>query len=347
MARSTSQYLLDFEKPLIELEHKLDEMRTLNVQQVEIDLSGEIAALEARVEELRASIYRNLTRWQRVQIARHPLRPYTLDYIEALTDDFTELHGDRAFGDDPAIVGGFARFKGSEFGYYDRSIAIIGHQKGRDTRERKYRRFGMPNPEGFRKALRIMKLAAKFNKPVVTLLDTPGAYPGMEAEERGQAEAIARNLFEMARLPVPIIVVIIGEGASGGALGLGIGNRILMLENAWYSVISPESCSSILWRSWDFKEDAARALKLSASDLLELQLVDEILPEPVGGAHRQPQAAFKTTGEAIARGLQLYDDLSAEELVNARIEKFEQMGRYRVAGQPAPVAPHPGVNTGY
>ncbi len=347
MAKSVSKYLLDFEKPLIELEQKLDEMRLLNAQQIEIDLSSEIAALEARVEELRASIYRNLTRWQRVQIARHPLRPYTLDYIEALTEDFTELHGDRAFGDDPAIVGGFARFKGSAYGYYDRTIAIIGHQKGRDTRERKYRRFGMPNPEGYRKALRIMKLAAKFNKPVVTLLDTPGAYPGMEAEERGQAEAIARNLFEMARLPVPIIVVVIGEGASGGALGIGIGNRILMLENAWYSVISPESCSSILWRSWDFKEDAARALKLSATDLLELELIDEIIPEPIGGAHRQPQTAFKNTGEAIARGLQMYEDLSAEELVNARIEKFEKMGRYRVAGQPAPVAPHPGVNTGY
>ncbi|MCH8277056.1 MAG: acetyl-CoA carboxylase carboxyltransferase subunit alpha, partial [Bacteroidetes bacterium] len=238
MAKTTSTHLLDFEKPLYDLEQKLEEMRTLQKEESDSDLTSTISALEERVDELRSSIFRNLTRWQRVQIARHPQRPYTLDHIEALTDGFVELHGDRLFGDDPAIVGGFSTFKGSRYGYRDRTVMIIGHQKGRDTKSRKYRRFGMPNPEGFRKALRLMRLAAKFKKPIISLLDTPGAYPGMEAEERGQAHAIATNLFEMVRLPVPIVVVIIGEGASGGALGIGIGDRILMLENAWFSVIS-------------------------------------------------------------------------------------------------------------
>jgi len=246
------EHLLDFEKPLVELEDKLTEMRELNAE-TQDDLSNEIEALEERVEQLRTSIYRNLTRWQRVQIARHPERPYTLDHIEALTEDFTELRGDRKFGDDRSIVGGLAQFTGSRFGYRDRTVMIMGHQKGRDTKERKYRRFGMPNPEGYRKAERLMKMAAKFGKPVVVLLDTPGAYPGMGAEERGQAEAIAHNLFEMARLETPVVIVVIGEGASGGALGVGLGDRILMLENAWYSVIAPESCSQILWRSWDHK----------------------------------------------------------------------------------------------
>lgn len=332
MAKQANRYLLDFEKPLIELEQKLDEMRTLNAQQTDIDLSSEIASLEERVNELRSTIYRNLTRWQRVQIARHPLRPYTLDYIEALTEEFVELHGDRYYADDPAVVGGFARFKGSRFGFPDQTIMIIGHQKGRDTKERKYRRFGMPNPEGYRKALRLMKLAEKFSKPVVTLLDTPGAYPGLDAEARGQAEAIARNLFEMSKLTVPVVVVIIGEGASGGALGIGIGDRILMLENAWYSVISPESCSSILWRSWEYKEDAAKALKLSATDLLEIGLIDQIVPEPVGGAHRNPPATFKKTGEAVARSLKQLQGLSPAELVAARLEKFDRMGRYEERG---------------
>ena len=288
MAQQAAQYLLDFEKPLFELEQKLNEMRTFDKEDSSVDLSREIEALAQRIELLRESIYRDLTRWQRVLIARHPLRPYTKDYIEALTEDFIEQHGDRAYADDPAIVGGFARFKGAQFGFKDQTVMIIGHQKGRDTKSRKYRRFGMPNPEGYRKAIRLMKLAAKFNKPIITLLDTPGAYPGLEAEERGQAEAIARNLFEMARLPVPVVVVIIGEGASGGALGIGLGDRILMMENSWYSVISPESCSSILWRSWDFKEEAARALKLTAPDLIKFSIIDEIIPEPLGGAHRNP-----------------------------------------------------------
>ncbi len=324
-----AKHLLDFEKPLVELELRLDEMRRLNDEGLDIDLSQEIRALEARVEELRASVYRNLTHWQRVQIARHPLRPYTQDYIGALMDNFTELHGDRAFGDDPAIVGGFARLLGSRYGYTDRTVLVVGHQKGRDTRERKHRRFGMPNPEGYRKALRLFRLAAKFGRPIVTLLDTPGAYPGMEAEERGQAEAIARCLFEMASLKVPVVSIVIGEGASGGALGIGVGNRILMLENAWYSVISPESCSSILWRSWDFKEEAARALKLSASDLAALGLIDEIVPEPIGGAHQDPSRTFAAVGEALARNLALLDGLSPEELAAGRIDKFDRMGAYQ------------------
>ncbi|MEZ4702480.1 MAG: acetyl-CoA carboxylase carboxyltransferase subunit alpha [Rhodothermales bacterium] len=326
MAKPTPQYLLDFEKPLFELEQKLDEMRAFDKEDRSIDLSKEIEALSNRVEELRVSIYDDLTRWQHVQIARHPLRPYSLDYIETLTRDFIELHGDRTFADDPAMVGGFARFRGSKFGAQDRTVMIIGHQKGRDTKARKYRRFGMPNPDGYRKALRMMKLAEKFNKPVVTLLDTPGAYPGLEAEERGQAEAIARNLFEMARLKVPIVTIVIGEGASGGALGIGVGDRILMLENAWYSVIAPESCSSILWRSWDFKEEAARALKLTAPDLIEVKVIDEIIPEPIGGAHRDPQQAFTAVGEAIARNLAELDPLSPAELIANRLEKFDGMG---------------------
>ncbi|MEM1093110.1 MAG: acetyl-CoA carboxylase carboxyltransferase subunit alpha [Bacteroidota bacterium] len=337
MASSKTQYLLDFEKPLFELEQKLDEMRTLNAEDTSADLSIEIDDLKARVDDLRISIYQNLTRWQRVQIARHPLRPYTLDYIDALTDGFIELHGDRTFGDDPAIVGGFATFKGKQYGHRNRTVMILGQQKGRDTKSRKYRRFGMPNPEGYRKALRMMQLAAKFGKPVVTLLDTPGAYPGLEAEERGQAEAIARNLFEMARLPVPIIVVIIGEGASGGALGIGVGDRVLMLENAWYSVISPESCSSILWRSWDYKEDAARALKLTAPDLIKVNIIDEILPEPVGGAHRNPSTTFDTVGHAIGKALSALDPIGASDLLDARLAKLDQIGEYEVrppAGEP-------------
>jgi acetyl-CoA carboxylase carboxyl transferase subunit alpha len=321
------RHLLDFERPLYELEEKLSEMRTLNKENQE-DLSTEINALEERVEQLRESIYRNLTRWQRVQIARHPQRPYTLDHIEALTEDFVELHGDRKYGDDRAIVGGLATFQGARHGYRDRTVMIMGHQKGRDTKERKYRRFGMPNPEGYRKAERLMKMAAKFGKPVVTLLDTPGAYPGMEAEERGQAEAIARNLFEMARLPVPIVVVVIGEGASGGALGIGVGDRILMLENSWYSVIAPESCSQILWRSWDYKEDAARALKLTAADLVEVDVIDDVISEPVGGAHRNPEATFDATGAAIASALQHLESLDTETLLDQRLAKFDSLGAY-------------------
>ncbi len=325
---TSSQHLLDFEKPIVELEGKLDEMRTLN-RDDDLDLAAEIEALEERVDNLRTSIYRNLTRWQRVQIARHPQRPYSLDHIEALTEGFVELHGDRNHGDDRAIVGGLGTFKGTSFGYRDRTVMIIGHQKGRDTKERKFRRFGMPNPEGYRKALRLMKMAAKFGKPVVTLLDTPGAYPGLEAEERGQAEAIARNLLEMARLPVPIVVVVVGEGASGGALGIGVGDRVLMLENAWYSVIAPESCSQILWRSWDYKEDAARALKLTAPDLVEVNVVDEIVPEPIGGAHRNPEATFEATGQAIAHALSTLEDLDPGTLKTERIAKLDRIGALR------------------
>ena len=333
MAKPSTQYLLDFEKPLYELEQKLDEMRAFDKEDASIDLSKEIESLAHRVEELRVSIYKDLTRWQHVQIARHPLRPYTRDYISALTEDFIELHGDRNFADDPAIVGGFARFRGERHGHIDQTVMIIGHQKGRDTNSRKYRRFGMPNPEGYRKALRLMQLAEKFKKPIVTLLDTPGAYPGLEAEERGQAEAIARNLFEMARFKVPIVVVVIGEGASGGALGIGVGDRILMLENAWYSVISPESCSSILWRSWDFKEDAARALKLTAPDLMRVRVIDEIIPEPVGGAHRNPATTYRTVGKAIARHLDELQKLDPQTLPSSRLEKFDNMGVFE---EPAP-----------
>lgn len=334
MASSDNAYLLDFERPLAELEKRLDEMRDLQTEESGPDLARNIDNLSKRVEELRVSIYQNLTRWQRVQIARHPQRPYTLDHIHSLTDGFVELHGDRHFGDDPAIVSGFATFTGSKYGSTDRTVLILGHQKGRDTKSRKYRRFGMPNPEGYRKALRHMQMAARFGKPVIALLDTPGAFPGMEAEERGQAEAIARNLFEMARLPVPIVVVVIGEGASGGALGIGVGDRILMMENAWYSVISPESCSSILWRSWDYKEDAARALKLTAKDLIEVGVIDEIIPEPMGGAHQDPNVAFAATGAAIARNLDELSEKSVDDLLDERVAKFDAMGAFK-EGKPA------------
>ncbi len=321
-------HLLDFEKPLADLEAKLQELRRFEADDGTVDLTDQIRALETRVDTLRASIYRGLTRWQRVQLARHPERPYTLDYVEALSDDFMELHGDRLFADDPALVGGFATFRGSAFGSTDRPVMLLGHQKGRDTKQRKERRFGMPNPEGYRKAKRLMEMAAKFGLPIVTFLDTPGAYPGLEAEERGQAEAIARNLLVMARLPVPIVVVVIGEGASGGALGIGVGDRILMLENAWYSVISPESCSSILWRSWDHKEDAARALKLTAPDLIGQGVIDEIVPEPIGGAHRDAAATFDATGAAIARALDSLAEMPVADLLDARLAKFDAMGAY-------------------
>ena len=320
-------HLLDFEKPLVDLEAKLDELRAFEAEDG-VDLSSQIVALEARVDTLRQSIYRGLTRWQRVQLARHPERPYTLDYVAALTEGFVELHGDRLFADDRALVGGPATFRGARYGGRDRTVMVLGHQKGRDTKQRKDRRFGMPNPEGYRKAKRLMEMAAKFGKPVVTFLDTPGAYPGLEAEERGQAEAIARNLLVMARLPVPIVVVVIGEGASGGALGIGVGDRVLMLENAWYSVISPESCSSILWRSWDHKEDAARALKLTAPDLIEHGVIDGIVPEPVGGAHRDPGATFDATGRAIAAALDALSAMDTDALLAGRLAKFDAMGAY-------------------
>jgi acetyl-CoA carboxylase carboxyl transferase subunit alpha len=310
------KHVLDFERPLLELEQKLEEMRALSAQ---LDIAEEIRELEQKLEELRQQVYSSLTRWQRVQIARHPERPYTLDYVRHVFTDFVELHGDRCYGDDPAIVGGLARFEGIP-------VVVVGHQKGRDTKENLRRNFGMPNPEGYRKALRLFRLAEKFRKPVITFLDTPGAYPGIGAEERGQAEAIARNLFEMARLQTPIVVVIIGEGGSGGALGIGVGDRILMLQYAWYSVIAPESCSSILWRSWDFKEQAAEELELCAEDLLRLGVIDRIVPEPLGGAHRNPQQMYQILREVLRQELLPLLECPVEELVRQRQEKFFRMG---------------------
>lgn len=310
--------VLDFEKPIIELENKIEEMRK---HETALDISKEIKTLEEKVLQLKQNIYNNLTRWQRVQLARHPERPYTLDYIYMVFEGFIELHGDRGFKDDHAIVGGLAKIDGQK-------VMVIGHQKGRDTKSNVFRNFGMPNPEGYRKALRLMKLAEKFNIPVITMLDTPGAYPGLEAEERGQAEAIARNLLEMSRLRVPIIVVIIGEGASGGALGIGVGDRILMLQNTWYSVISPESCSSILWRSWDYKEQAAEALKLTAEDLLEQGIIDRIIPEPLGGAHKDHHKIAETLKVTIKEELAPLIKLKPDKLVAQRLEKFGKMGVY-------------------
>lgn len=310
--------VLDFEKPILELEQKIQEMKKLSET---LDIKEEIKSLEEKISQLQESIYSNLSAWQIVQIARHPERPYTLDYIEKMTTDFIELHGDRCFRDDKAVVGGFAKLNGE-------TVMVIGQQKGRDTKSNLYRNFGMMNPEGYRKALRLMKLAEKFNKPVITFLDTPGAYPGIEAEERGQAEAIARNLFEMARLQVPIIVVIIGEGASGGALGIGVGDRILMLEYCWYSVIAPESCSAILWRSWDYKEQAAEALKLTAKDLLKLKIIDRIVPEPKGGAHRNPDQAAQILKEILIEELAKLKKIKTDKLIQSRIEKFINMGVY-------------------
>lgn len=311
-----AKYVLDFEKPISELESKIEEMHRYEGT---LDIKDEIKKLERKVMVLKENVYKELTRWQKVQLARHPERPYTLDYINMMTTDFIELHGDRYFKDDKAIVGGFAKLD-------DYKVMIIGHQKGRDTKQNVYRNFGMPNPEGYRKALRLMKLAEKFNKPVITMLDTPGAYPGLEAEERGQAEAIARNLFEMSRLKVPIIVVIIGEGASGGALGIGVGDKILMMENCWYSVISPESCSSILWKTWDFKEQAAEALKLTANDLLQQRIIDRIIPEPLGGAHTNYDTAARNLKTAIKDELNQLLKIRPDKLIEYRFEKFAKMG---------------------
>lgn len=312
---------LEFEKPVADLEAKIEEMRSLGES---VDLASEISAMEQKAEQLRHEIFENLTRWQRVQVARHPERPYTLDYINALTSDFIELHGDRGVRDDPAIVGGFGTLDGIG------SVLWVGHQKGRDTKSNVYRNFGMPNPEGYRKALRLFKLAEKFRKPVVCFLDTPGAFPGLEAEERGQAEAIAKNLYEMSKLEVPIIICVIGEGASGGALGIGVGDRILMLENAWYSVISPESCSSILWRSWGFKEQAAEALRLTAPDLLSVGIIDRIVPEPLGGAHRNPQEMFDRLRGVLAEEIgTLQQGWDPNGTLSRRVEKFSKMGYWK------------------
>ena len=311
--------VLEFEKPILELEQKIDEMRKMADS---LDISDEINRLESKVNELRKNVFDNLTPWQIVQLARHPNRPYTLDYIYLMTENFVELHGDRNFKDDKAVVGGFATLG-------DQTVMIIGQQKGRDTKSNLYRNFGMMNPEGYRKALRLMKLAEKFDKPVITLLDTPGAFPGIEAEESGQAEAIASNLIEMSRLKVPMIVVIIGEGASGGALGIGIGDRILMLKYCWYSVISPESCSSILWRSWDFKEQAAEALKLTANDLLKLGIIDRIVDEPSGGAHRNHQEAAQYFKDCFLEELRTVSKIKKDKLLDNRIKKFEKMGFWK------------------
>ena len=309
---------LDFEKPIVELENKLADMKKLAAEN-EVDVSIAIAALADRIQKLKEETYRNLTRWQRVQLSRHPARPYTLDYITALSSSFVELHGDRQVADDKAMVGGLARIG-------DQAVMCIGQQKGRNTKERQHRNFGMANPEGYRKALRLMKLAEKFDRPIVTFIDTPGAFPGIEAEERGQGEAIARNLREMFSLRVPIVSIIIGEGASGGALGIAIGDRVLMLENTWYSVISPESCSSILWRSWDFKEQAAEALRLTAQDMHQHGLVDGIIGEPLGGAHTDPPRMFRMVKEAILAELATLQELSPAERTRQRIDKFSRMG---------------------
>src|SRR5690554_6273299 len=282
-------------------------------------MSATVAELEVKLEITKQEIYSNLTGWQKVQMSRHPERPQTLDYIDMICDEFIELHGDRTVRDDKAIVGGFASINGQ-------SVMIIGHQKGKNTKERQYRNFGMANPEGYRKALRLMKMAEKFNKPVVTLIDTMGAYPGLEAEERGQGEAIARNLLEMSVLKVPVICIVIGEGASGGALGIGIGDRVYMMEHTWYSVISPESCSSILWRSWDYKEKAAEVLKLTADDMLQNGLIDGIIPEPLGGAHHDPDQMAQTVKQKILDDINLLNAMAKEQLVSERIDKFCKMG---------------------
>jgi acetyl-CoA carboxylase carboxyl transferase subunit alpha len=312
---------LEFEKPLVELERRIDELRSFADSQ-SIDVAKELKRLEAKAEELRGEIYGNLTRWQITQIARHPRRPYTLDYVRMLGIDFTELHGDRRFGDDAAIVGGPGFFG-------DMKLMIIGHQKGRDTKENLRRNFGMAHPEGYRKALRLMRLAAKFGRPIVSFVDTPGAYPGIGAEERGQAEAIAINLHEMSHLPVPIVAVVIGEGGSGGALGIGVGDVVLMLEYSIYSVISPEGCASILYRDAARAPQAAEAMKITARDLMDLGVIDEIVPEPTGGAHRNAEAAAEAVGEAVERHLRELTTLTASQLVDRRIEKYMSMGAYR------------------
>lgn len=311
---------LDFEQPIAELYEQIDNLQKIG-KKTNMDIDPMMAELQRKLEITKKELYSNLSRWQRVQLSRHPERPYTLHYLNEMCTHFTELHGDRTFGDDKAIVGGFGNLDG-------KTVMFIGHQKGIDTKSRQYRNFGMANPEGYRKALRLMKLAEKFGKPVVCLIDTPGAYPGIEAEERGQAEAIARNLFEMAQLEVPIVCVIIGEGASGGALGIGVGDKILMLENTWYSVISPESCSSILWRSWEQKEKAAEELKLTAKDMLHFGLIDEIVPEPIGGAHNDAKSMASTVKQTILKHINNLEQLDASVRIVQRIEKFANMGEY-------------------
>lgn len=309
---------LDFEKPIAELEAKLDDMKEL-AKDSDKDVQSAISALEKKIRALKKETFENLTGWQRVQLSRHPDRPYTLDYIYEMTSDFIELFGDRNVGDDKAMVGGLGTID-------DQTFMIIGQQKGRNTKQRQYRNFGMANPEGYRKALRLMKMAEKFNKPIISLIDTPGAFPGLEAEERGQGEAIARNLKEMFMLKVPIICIVIGEGASGGALGIAIGDKVLMLENSWYSVISPENCSTILWRSWDYKEQAAEVLKLTAKDMLANKLIDGIISEPLGGAHKDMTWMAKEVKRVIMENFKELSKLSPQERISQRIDKFSAMG---------------------
>lgn len=314
---------LDFEKPIEELYEQLDKSKSLH-EKGKVDMTDTIQQLDKKILKLKKDLYSNLSGWQKVQISRHPERPYSLDYVQNVFTNFIELHGDRNFGDDKAMIGGLATL-GTE------RVMVVGQQKGRNTKERQFRNFGMPNPEGYRKALRLFKMAEKFHLPIVCLIDTPGASPGLEAEERGQGEAIARNLMEMAVLKVPIICVVIGEGASGGALGIGVGDRVMMMENTWYSVISPESCSSILWRSWDYKEKAAEVLKLSANDMLANGLIDGIIKEPLGGAHNDVEAAFKTMRIELKRLIKELKEIETHELVSQRIEKFSKMGSFTSA----------------
>lgn len=308
----------DFEKPIADLQTQIEKVKQVE-EKTKVDMGATVRELEEKLEQTKVEVYSNMTGWQKVQMSRHPDRPQTFDYIDLICDDFIELHGDRNVRDDKAIVGGFATIGGQ-------SVMVIGHQKGKNTKERQFRNFGMANPEGYRKSLRLMKMAEKFNKPVVTLIDTMGAYPGLEAEERGQGEAIARNLLEMSVLKVPIICIVIGEGASGGALGIGIGDKVYMLQNTWYSVISPESCSSILWRSWDQKERAAEALKLTAEDMLGNGLIDGIIDEPIGGAHQDPEATALNVKNKILSDLAVLGAKDKETLVAERIDKFSKMG---------------------
>jgi acetyl-CoA carboxylase carboxyl transferase subunit alpha len=313
---------LDFEEPIKELEDQIVKTREIG-ETTEVDMTESIKELEKKLKAKTKKVFSDLTPWQRVQLSRHPDRPYTMAYIEAVTDgQFQELHGDRNVKDDKAMVGGFGLLDGE-------TVMFIGQQKGVNTKMRQFRNFGMPNPEGYRKALRLMKMAEKFNKPIVTFIDTPGAFPGLEAEERGQGEAIARNIYEMMRLKVPVICIIIGEGASGGALGIGVGDKVVMLENTWYSVISPESCSSILWRSWDFKEKAADALKLTSTDMKKLGIVDDIIKEPSNGAHRDHDETFKTVKKSIAKYLTELKAIKPEDRINNRIDAFSKRGVWK------------------
>jgi acetyl-CoA carboxylase carboxyl transferase subunit alpha len=309
---------LDFEKPIIDLETRLIQMKEIASKKGK-NLSKEALLLEEKIIDLKKEVFKNLTRWQKVQLSRHPKRPYFLDYIYKISTEFIEIHGDRMARDDKAMVGGIAEIDG-------KSIVLIGQQKGRNTKDRQFRNFGMSNPDGYRKALRIMKIAEKFNKPIVTLIDTPGAYPGLEAEERGQAEAIARNIQEMAMLKVPVICIVIGEGASGGALGIGLGDKVFMMEYTWYSVISPESCSSILWRSWDYKEQAAEALQLTANDLKKMNLIDGIIKEPLGGAHNDVDFAADKLKKVILSEIEKLEKIDPEKRILDRVEKFSLMG---------------------